>query len=100
MTDHVDLYARQLTAQLSEAVNPTLIRSDVSNLLDRLKSLVDGIDWDSLTRTGARIVLNFVLDEVIPRVVEATPVYLDLIILQVIVPLVKNLLAKLDPQPA
>jgi hypothetical protein len=82
-----------------EIVSPQLMGSDVSDLYKKLKAWADGIDFGALGKVGAKIVLNFVLDEVVPRVVQATPIYLDLIILQVIVPLIKNLLAKLD-EPA
>jgi hypothetical protein len=73
------------------------IGSDVSDIVKSLKDWMDGIDLEALGKVGARIVLNFVLDEVIPRVVEQTPVYVDLLLLQVVVPLIKNLLAKIDP---
>ena len=81
---------------IQEVSEDGLVKSDLSVVLKKVVAWVESLNLGELGRIGAKVVLGFAIDELIPRLVDVAPMYLDLILLQVVVPLLKKLLEALD----
>lgn len=91
--------ANSKVAEARSIMSPNRVGSDLSELIEpmiaNLVEWVKSLNLDDLGLMGARIILQYVVDELIPQVVESAPTYVDLLLLNVVRPLLQKLIEKL-----
>ena len=78
-------------ALLSQLADPKRKGSDLSDIFAQLKAWADALDLSGYTMEVLHAMLHFVVDTLLPKLKEYTPIYGDMIIDGVVIPLLKKI---------
>lgn len=81
---------QELVAEADSIINPRLIGSDLSVLLDKLVAWVKSLDLSGIAKPALHAFLHYAIDTLIPKAIEALPTYADVILISFVLPLLKK----------
>lgn len=64
--------------------DPNVYGSDLSNLLDKVKEWIDKLELKGMAIEGLHALYHFVVDELVPKLLEKTPTHVDIIIMMLV----------------